>query len=48
MPRARACCAEFTWQRAFQTQMATYASLTARQRRPLPQAQILPLRSPSS
>jgi alpha-1,6-mannosyltransferase len=39
---------EFTWQRAFQTQMATYASLAARQRRPLPHAQILPLRSPSS
>jgi len=39
---------QFTWQRAFQTQMATYASLTARQRRALPQAQILPLRSPSS
>ncbi len=39
---------QFTWQRAFQAQMATYASLAARQRRALPQAQILPLRSPSS
>jgi alpha-1,6-mannosyltransferase len=39
---------QFTWQRSFERQMATYASLTARQRRPLPQTQILPLRSPSS
>jgi alpha-1,6-mannosyltransferase len=38
----------FTWQRSFQTQMATYAALAAGRRRPLPQAQILPLRSPSS
>jgi hypothetical protein len=39
---------QFTWQRTFQTQMATYASLSVRQRLPLPHAQILPLRSSSS
>ncbi|HEY7996191.1 MAG TPA: hypothetical protein VIE14_04960, partial [Steroidobacteraceae bacterium] len=39
---------QFTWQRSFQTQMATYASLFVRQRLPLPHAQILPLSSSSS
>ena len=39
---------QFTWQHSFQTQMATYASLSVRQRLPLPHAQILPLRSSSS
>ena len=39
---------QFTWARSFQTQMTTYAALAAGRRRPLPQAQILPLRSPSS
>jgi alpha-1,6-mannosyltransferase len=39
---------QFTWHRAFHAQMATYASLIGIQREPLPQAQILPLRSPTS
>jgi alpha-1,6-mannosyltransferase len=39
---------QFTWQHSFQTQMATYASLSVRQRLPQPRAQILPLRSSSS
>jgi alpha-1,6-mannosyltransferase len=39
---------QFTWHRAFHAQMATYASLIGIQREPLPQAEILPLRSPTS
>jgi len=39
---------QFTWHRAFHAQMATYASLAGSQRLPLPDAEILPLRSPSS
>jgi alpha-1,6-mannosyltransferase len=39
---------QFTWHRAFHAQMATYASLVGTQRLPLPAADILSLRSPSS
>ena len=39
---------QFTWHRAFHAQMATYASLIGTQRLPLPETEILSLRSPSS
>jgi alpha-1,6-mannosyltransferase len=39
---------QFTWHRAFHAQMSTYASLAGTQRQPLPEAQILPLRWPTS
>jgi len=39
---------QFTWSRAFHTQLATYASLVGAQRVPLPDTPILELRSPSS
>jgi alpha-1,6-mannosyltransferase len=39
---------QFTWQRAFHTQMATYASIAGLQRLPVSEAEILPLRSTSS
>ncbi len=39
---------QFTWHRAFHGQMSTYASLASAQRQPLPEAQILPLRWPTS
>ena len=38
----------FTWNRAFHTQLATYASLLGAQRVPVAEAPILELRSPSS
>lgn len=39
---------QFTWDRAFHTQMNSYAALAGTQRLPLPEAKILPLNSPSS
>lgn len=39
---------QFTWQRAFHGQIATYAGLVGTQRMPVRDSQILPLRSPSS
>jgi alpha-1,6-mannosyltransferase len=39
---------QFTWHRAFHAQMATYASLVGTQRLPLPETEILSLRSPTS
>lgn len=39
---------QFTWHRAFHAQMATYASLAGAQRAPLPEGEILTMRSPSS
>jgi alpha-1,6-mannosyltransferase len=39
---------QFTWDRAFHTQMNSYAALAGTQRLPLPEAEILPLNSPSS
>ncbi len=39
---------QFTWHRAFHAQMATYASLIGTQRLPLPETDILSLRSPTS
>jgi alpha-1,6-mannosyltransferase len=39
---------QFTWQRAFHAQLATYASITGIQRMPAGEADILPLRSTSS
>ena len=36
---------QFTWHRAFHAQMATYASLVGTQRLPLPEGEILSLRS---
>jgi len=38
----------FTWNRAFHTQLASYASLLGAQRVPVAEAPILELRSPSS
>lgn len=39
---------QFTWHRAFHAQVSTYASLVGTQRLPLPEVEILSLRSPSS
>jgi alpha-1,6-mannosyltransferase len=39
---------QFTWQRAFHAQMATYASLVGAQRLPLQETEMLSLRSPTS
>ena len=39
---------QFTWQRAFHAQMSAYVSLFGARRLPVPQADILELRSPSS
>jgi len=39
---------QFTWNRAFHAQLATYASLVGVQRLPRPEAEIMPQHSPSS
>jgi alpha-1,6-mannosyltransferase len=39
---------QFTWHRAFHAQLSVYASLAGTQRLPLPEAEILSLRSPTS
>jgi alpha-1,6-mannosyltransferase len=39
---------QFTWHRAFHAQLSVYAALAGTQRLPLPEAEILSLRSPTS
>ena len=39
---------QFTWHRAFHAQLATYGSLLGPQRLPLPEGEILSLRSPTT